>query len=237
MRILCISDLHQLHKKLTLTECDVLVIAGDVCSSGEIWELESFVSWLSSQSDKFSKVILVAGNHDRCLERTRVLAINILKNALGDKIEYLQDSECVIDGIKFYGSPWQPRFNNWAFNLDRGESLRQMWDNIPDDVNVLITHAPPFGIGDMTNNNHVGCLDLLSKLRTLNSLFLHVFGHIHSGAGNYISEAIPNVHFCNASVCTEQYEPENLSHEYILRNVGTHSFIICNEISLLNKHK
>ncbi len=56
----------------------------------------------------------------------------------------------MIEGLKFYGSPWQPTFHNWAFNLDRGEEIKKVWDKIPNDTDVLITHGPPFGILDKT---------------------------------------------------------------------------------------
>lgn len=232
MRILCISDTHQRQNKLRLIECDVLLIAGDVCSSGEIWQLENFVKWLSKESDKFRKAYIIAGNHDWCFMKTKTLALDVLKSTFGDKVEYLEDSESIFEGIKFYGTPWQPEFHRWAFNLPRGEKLKSIWDNIPNDVDVLITHGPPHGVGDLVDNTHVGCADLFERIRKLDRLFLHVFGHIHNGNGHYISEATPNVNFCNAAICDEQYEPNNMACFVNLTNVGTHYFITCAEVDL-----
>jgi Icc-related predicted phosphoesterase len=232
MKILCISDTHCKQNRLTIPECDVLIISGDVCSSGEIWQFENFVKWLKKYESAFKKAFLIAGNHDWCLMKQKTLAIEVLKSTFNDKVEYLEDSEFIFEGIKFYGSPWQPTFFNWAFNLDRGEKIQAVWNNIPADTQVLITHGPPFGIGDMVNNNHVGCIDLLNKVRELKDLFLHVFGHIHDGNGHYISDALPNVNFCNASICDESYNPVNSAFSFNLLNLGKYHTIVVNKEAL-----
>lgn len=232
MNIVCFSDTHQRHNRLKIPKCDILIFSGDMCSGGELHQVSNFAKWLSSNSENFEKVIIVAGNHDICFEKMKLAAISELSHHLGDKLVYLQDSEYVFNGIKFYGSPWQPRFFNWAFNLDRGEHLKSVWDLIPDDTNVLVTHGPPHGIGDKTSNTHVGCFDLLNRVSKLENLFLHVYGHIHEGNGHYISEGIPNVNFCNASICDEQYYPTNPGYEVVLKNVATHTFITCSAIDM-----
>lgn len=122
----------------------------------------------------------------------------------------------MIDGVKFWGSPWQPEFCNWAFNLSRGIKLKEKWDLIPADTNVLITHGPPMGILDnVTKFNghtgeleiqHVGCVDLYNRVMELKSLQLHVFGHLHDGYGK---QKINKTIFVNASICTEEYKPTN----------------------------
>ena len=237
MRFLCISDLHQRHSALKLVECDVLLISGDICSSGEIWQFENFVQWLKGESSKFRKAYLVAGNHDWCLMNNKVLALDILKQTFDDKVEYLEDSSSIFEGIKFYGSPWQPEFNRWAFNVPRGERLKNIWSNIPDDVHVLITHCPPHGIGDLVGNlMHVGCPDLFERIRNLPDLFLHVFGHIHSGSGHYMSEVTTDVNFCNAAICDERYQPNNLAHEVILTNLGRNYCITTRQVDLRIKN-
>ena len=62
---------------------------------------------------------------------------------LGAGVHYLEDSGVEIAGTRWWGSPWQPEFNSWAFNLPRGEPLSEKWALIPDDVDVLVTHSPP----------------------------------------------------------------------------------------------
>ncbi|CAB4141206.1 COG2129 Predicted phosphoesterases, related to the Icc protein [uncultured Caudovirales phage] len=232
MKIVCISDTHCKHNKLVIPECDVLIFSGDMCSSGELWQVSNFSKWLKKYESNFDRAFVIAGNHDRCFQNMKLAAIEELQ--LFDKIVYLEDSEFVYNGIKFYGSPWQPMFNNWAFNATRGEKLQNIWSNIPEDTNVLITHGPPHGIGDLVSNIHVGCIDLLHKISTLSNLFLHVFGHIHDGNGHYISEAIPNVNFCNAAICDESYYSSNPAYEVNLINTGSHHFVSVNPISLIN---
>lgn len=232
MKILCISDTHQKHNKLTIPECDVVIFSGDMCSSGDLWQVEHFSKWIRKNSNNFSKFLVVAGNHDLCLMNNGILAKEILKEHLDEKVAYLEDSEYIFNDIKFYGSPWQPQFHNWAFNLPRGERLQKVWANIPEDTNVLVTHGPPHGMGDMVGHVHVGCADLMDRLRNLPNLFLHVFGHIHSGNGLYLSEALPGVHFCNAAICDENYNPIQPAHMVDLVNCGKHHHLRVDRIDL-----
>jgi hypothetical protein len=119
---------------------------------------------------------------------------------------YLKDSELVIDGIKFYGSPWQPEFFDLAFNLPRGAALKAKWDLIPKDADVLITHGPPQGYGDLTRQgDRAGCFDLLDTIKALQPR-LHVYGHIHEGVGKY---QVGRTTLINASSCDPDYHPAN----------------------------
>jgi hypothetical protein len=99
-------------------------------------------------------------------------------------IVYLQDSGITISGARFWGSPWQPAFNDWAFNLPRGKALAQKWARIPDDTDVLIPHGPPAGFGDQTGyaGNRTGCEDLLVAVERVKPR-MHLFGHIHDAGG------------------------------------------------------
>lgn len=201
MRIVCISDTHGRHKKLNVPDGDVLICAGDITPSGELPHALSFDRWVGKFNHKHK--LLIAGNHDWCFQNQfRDATIKSLEN-----LTYLEDSEYVADDIKFYGSPWQPRFCDWAFNLDRGEPLRQKWELIPDDVNVLITHCGPSMVLDMTaNGDRTGCEDLWFRINNLRELKLNVFGHIHEDYGHKV---INGVHYVNASNCTEMYALEN----------------------------
>ena len=99
----------------------------------------------------------------------------------------------------------EPAFNDWAFNLPRGEPLREKWALIPAGTDVLVTHGPPRGHGDRVafGGEHVGCEDLLSAVERL-APRLHVFGHIHEGAGVTRNAATT---FVNAASCDLFYEP------------------------------
>lgn len=213
MKIVCISDTHCQLQDISLPEGDILVHSGDLTYQGSIKETSKQLFELSTYRAKYKHIILVEGNHDWLGQRSP----HIMDQLCADNgITLLRDSETVIDGIKFYGSPWQPEFCNWAFNLDRGPDLKEKWDLIPEDTNVLITHSPPMGILDYVERfngkkceyelEHVGCEELYSRVSTLSNLKLHVFGHLHLAYGQI---RIENTLFVNAAVCTEQYKPTN----------------------------
>lgn len=194
-----ISDMHGMHNELDLPGGDVLIVAGDVLtmssrntlssdnkpSGYSVEELASFLDWLRSQSYKHK--VFVGGNHDEILEyyyESRG-AFDIKEHFDFNGIHYLLDEEVIIEGVKFYGSPWQPEFFNWSFNLPRnGEELERVWSEIPYDVEVLITHSPPHGVLDTVKSGRSeGCELLKERVEELNSLKLHVFGHIHESSG------------------------------------------------------
>ncbi|HNC99840.1 MAG TPA: metallophosphoesterase, partial [Myxococcota bacterium] len=105
-----------------------------------------------------------------------------------------------------WGSPWQPRFFDWAFNLDRGEPLRRVWQKIPDGIDILVTHGPPKGILDrVQRGGEVGCEELREALRRVRPR-LHVFGHIHEAYGQL---HLDGTHFVNAASCNLDYRPVN----------------------------
>lgn len=196
MRLVMISDTHGFHEQLEIPDGDVLVHAGDFCLHGEAAELEAFDRFLGALPH--SSKLVVAGNHDFCMQAAGVKAAALLSNA-----DYLIDSGCVIDGMNFWGSPWQPIFLDMAFNLPAA-ALRQRWAEIPEDTDVLITHTPPRDILDLTSLGiSAGCDELARRLESVQPK-LHVFGHIHEGYG---IQATPSTTFVNACSCTLDYQP------------------------------
>ena len=197
MKLVLISDTHGRHRDLKLPEGDILIHAGDISKHGELEVIADFNDWLKPLP--FQAKIVIAGNHDFCFEQVNGQAL--LSNAI-----YLQDSSVTISGTKFYGSPWQPRFCNMAFNLDRGELLRQKWDMIPSDTDILITHSPPQGVCDqILRGDFVGCQDLLEATERIKPK-LHVFGHIHEAYGVFKDKYTT---FVNASSCEIGYRSIN----------------------------
>jgi Icc-related predicted phosphoesterase len=181
MRIVALSDTHSLHGKLTVPPCDLLIHAGDFSSHGRVEDTVDFLQWLERQPAKHR--VLVAGNHDLFVEAHAAEWERMLRAYPG--IVYLQDSGCEIDGLRVWGSPITPRFFDWAFMRDRGHAIRKHWDLIPDDVDILITHGPPRGIGDRNDRGDLcGCADLAERVFAVDPR-LHVFGHIHEGRGEY----------------------------------------------------
>ena len=198
-RLVLISDTHSFYETLTVPDGDILIHSGDFGARGALSEVIRFNKWLGSLSH--SNKIFVAGNHDWCFEREKAAAVASLTNA-----RYLEDEATTCCGISIYGSPWQPRFFDWAFNVDRGEALAAIWSKIPEGIDVLVTHGPPFEILDQVPSGEcVGCEDLLRRIEVVRPK-LHVFGHIHEGYGVMESD---HTLYVNASSCNGDYELVN----------------------------
>ena len=190
MRLVLISDTHNQQDALALPAGDVLIHAGDFTIRGTKPEVARFGEWLMRQPHPHK--IVVAGNHDFLFEREPQIARSLLPL----DAHYLRDSEITLGGLRFWGSPWQPWFFDWAFNLRRGPALAAKWALIPDGIDVLITHSPPLGTADRNaNGEDVGCADLAEAMRRLKPR-LSVFGHIHEGYGVHGNKV-------NAAMCDE----------------------------------
>lgn len=178
MRIVAVADTHLYHDELMpLPDGDVLVHAGDMLRFGDLDELAEFCEWFARLPH--ATKIVVAGNHERCFESHHAQAVDML----GPDVHYLQDSGIQLGGLRWWGSPWQPEYRDWAFNLPRGAALRERWSLIPDDTDVLITHTPPLGLGDRGPvGGRDGCEELARRVAELRPL-LHLFGHIHQDGG------------------------------------------------------
>ena len=199
MRIVCLSDTHSLHDRIAVPEGDLLLHAGDATMRGTGAEVAAFLDWLADQPHRHK--VLVAGNHDFLFEREPEAARARVRNAV-----YLEDAGLEIEGLRIWGSPWQPWFHDWAFNLHRGAPLRERWDRIPPGTDVLVTHGPPFGVFDRTDTGEqVGCADLLEAVGRIRPR-LHMFGHIHEAYGR---ETRDGTTFVNASICDRAYRPVN----------------------------
>jgi len=216
LKITLISDTHARHNKLTadLPGGDLLIHAGDFMTSGySIQEARDFFAWYDSINN-YEYKIFIAGNHDRVMQ-------NYPEEMRGDltgykTIDYLEDDTCGMyyDGpngdipdsvVRIYGSPWQPEFYNWAFNLPRkGPGLASKWAAIPDNTDILVTHGPAYGYVDDVQGRrgqHLGCELLTERIKEFKPK-IHVCGHIHTGHGHYFDG---HTHFFNASVLNEQY--------------------------------
>ena len=160
----------------------MLIVAGDLTARDEIDQYVDFFTWLSRMD--YRKKVVIGGNHDGFF--TRVNPKEVAKELSGmgaDDFEYLCDSGCEFEGYKIWGAPWTPIFYNWHFMLKR-EELAKKWALIPEDTDILVTHGPPFGILDTVSprrTHRCGCEELALRLKELNNLKLHVFGHIHGG--------------------------------------------------------
>lgn len=207
-RLTFISDTHTKHEKLNgfLPGGDILLCAGDISSRGYKTELENFFKWFDG-IDNYDHKIFIAGNHDFGFQDEPETIKGLLTGY--KTIDYLQDEYLGIqDGdepeLKIWGSPWQPEFHNWAFNLPRGEKIKEKWDLIPNDIDILITHGPAFGKLDYVpyDGLNVGCEELLKRIEEVKPK-IHLSGHIHSGRG-YVFNG--ETHFFNAAILNDRYE-------------------------------
>jgi Icc-related predicted phosphoesterase len=209
MKITFISDSHNKHKQITedLPGGDLLIHAGDISSMGYKHEIQQFCKWFNS-IENYTVKTFIAGNHDFGFQREPEMAKEVVKSY--KDIVYLQDSFLgygvdTENYVKIYGSPWQPEFHSWAFNLPKdGWELEQAWEEIPEDTDILVTHGPAFGNLDtiMGQYDNLGCELLTKRIKTIKPK-IHVCGHIHSGYG-YVFDG--DTHFINASVLDEQYQ-------------------------------
>lgn len=212
MIITLISDSHCKHKQCEpdLSGGNLLIHAGDISSMGYEHEIKEFCSWYNKLIS-YDHKIFIAGNHDWGFQDNVEKTKEILESY--KDINYLQDDLYLTgedyddynDRVKIWGSPWQPEFYNWAFNLPRlGEQLRYRWSLIPSDTDILITHGPAWGYVDKVigNKEHLGCEFLADRIKEIKPK-IHVCGHIHSGYG-YVFDG--ETHYFNASMLNEEYK-------------------------------
>jgi Icc-related predicted phosphoesterase len=236
-RIVVMSDTHALtrHLKFDIPDGDVFIHAGDFTACGSEEEVKEFNEWLGEL--KHPHKLVIAGNHELSfdpsfthpLSRNRghhqglfdeIPLLGHKKEKLEESVNtenirqhltnciYLEDSGIEIYGIKFYGTPWQPEFCRWAFNLKRGEEILEKWNKIPDDTDILITHTPPIGFNDLCCSGiRAGCVELLSTIQKRVKPMYNIFGHVHESYG---LSSDGKVIYINASTCNIEYLPNNL---------------------------
>jgi len=211
--IAAISDLHG-HLP-AVPECDLLLIAGDICPSSwpgpqADWLASTFKPWLDRVPAR--EVVAVAGNHDWVFESWDNR--REFEPMLGEtdglilpdlRWHYLEDRGIELFGLRIYGTPWQLRCGNWAFNVDESV-LEEKFARIPDGTDIVVSHSPPFGIGDLARRpkggEHVGSPSLLDRVLQVRPRF-HVFGHIHEARGQWERDGIT---FANVAVLNHKYE-------------------------------
>ena len=199
LRIVCLSDTHNRHADLDVPGGDILLHAGDFTGRGTEAEVASFGKFLAGLPH--AEKVIVAGNHDFLFESDGARAQELL-----GEVTYLRDASATVCGLEVWGSPWQPWFFDWAFNLPRGAALAEKWKLVPEAIDILVTHGPPHGILDRTQRGErVGCEELAAALGRIRPA-LHLFGHIHEDYGTERAGSTLAVNGCN---CDLGYRPVN----------------------------
>lgn len=214
-----------------LPDGDLLIHAGDFTSVGQKGETISFIEWADQQASRYTHgVVFIAGNHERSFDPkyfrehedsdlwgdlSHLRKPTWLRNILSDlepgnsRVTYLENQEITLGDLKIWGSPITPWFygDRWAFNKQRGADIKEVWDQIPVDTDIVITHGPVIGRGDYipSQSKFVGCEELKNKIEEIKPK-LHVCGHIHEGHGE---EVVGGIRYVNASICDRFYDPVN----------------------------
>ena len=186
MRFVHLSDTHnQHHLMMDLPEADIIVHSGDISFAGSEEEVVDFIQWFMLLPNKYK--IFIAGNHDDCL-----FGANI--DGLPENCFYLCNSSVTIEDFKFYGLPM---FMEDVIVGKYDEIIKK----IPDDTDILITHQPPYGILDFSENTHYGDRVLLQTVMQIHPRY-HLFGHIHNACG--IEKGKVTI-FSNAAIVDDEY--------------------------------
>lgn len=205
MRVCCIADCHGFTPEVP--DCDLLLLGGDYQTQKYGWMewRDLYKPWIDSVAERGILVVGVAGNHDW-------MFIHEKDNLIRANWTYLQDNGCEFNGYKIWGTPWQPRFFDWAFNLDEPE-LELKWKLIPDDTNIILLHGPPRGFGDISpytkkggKYERTGSPSLTKRIYQVKPKLV-VGGHIHSGYGVY--DMGQGITYVGASIVNEQYQLAN----------------------------
>lgn len=218
-KVTFLSDTHtRTNFDIPLPGGDLLIFAGDCMSSGyALNELEDFVYWISKQD--YTYKVCIAGNHDRyCENFPKYMVKDIFERYYDDGVRYIQDELIELCGLKIYGTPYQPFFCDWAFNIKDSGTLKNIFKMCPDGVDIFVTHCPPYDILDkshlsrpfygMTGEEPLGSKELLEAINEMEvKPKVNVFGHIHGDGGKMVE--IDGVKYINASICDEKYKPTN----------------------------
>ena len=226
MKIVAISDLHG--NLPTIEEVAIIYcIAGDIMPLNiqsndrkcRKWLKEEFIPWANNLP--CSHVVLIAGNHDFVFQRMEKEAIDAIFE--GSKVIYLENSGVQLEGLNIFGTPWCHQFGHWAFMAD-DDALAELFNDIPENVDILLTHDAPYGTSDILFQNtawnigeHIGCVPLRDAIiEKKPKIVLH--GHLHST--NHKKEVLVESDVYNVSLLDENYD---LIYDPLILDVNEHS--------------
>jgi len=219
MKIWAVSDTHGNHSSLVVPpDVDCLIFAGDATNYRNIFQNEvefyDFKQWLFDLPIKHK--ILIAGNHDTWA--TKKYNIDDLKY---NNVVYLEHEYFELDDLTIFGSPYTPVFNDWNFMVKK-DKISRYWDDLNENIDILVTHGPPKGILDLSHNHEevlerCGDSALQKKVDKIKPLF-HIFGHIHDSPGCFNQGMLQRsgVHYMNVSCVTDGKLNQLSSHGLVI---------------------
>ena len=215
IRFVCLSDTHSIPMTQPIPPGDVLLHAGDFSVRGNIKTLTRFNDLLGSLPHTHK--IVIAGNREHSLDTAYTERINIERQRTIDpdapprksyltNCIYLEDSGTEVMGFKIWGSPWVTSIREGGFTLWNEGEIDEKWKFIPSDVDILMTHQPPYGILDENKyGERLGCRYLDRRTADMH-LKVHIFGHVHEAHG---FEVRYNCIYANVAICTHYYHSLN----------------------------
>lgn len=223
LRTVAISDTHNQHMRVTIPECDLLIHTGDMTMTGAPDALGNFAEWLEVQPAK--DIVIIPGNHEQYWEKYWHECCKLIKDRC-PRVHILNDSGVEINGKMIWGSPITPWWWDYAWNRSRtpdmvgvhGKFIKEHWDLIPDNTNILLTHGPPYGILDYVEDfrtgqiRYVGCEHLLAAVNRIKPAY-HFFGHIHGSYGHVVQGGTD---FYNSCISREYHGAINPHHYLVI---------------------
>ena len=213
MTIYAISDMHGNLDGLNPSGYDVVVVAGDFAPldgfgkwhvyEQKKWVQDKFFKWIRGYPDV--QFVVVPGNHDMFADPKYQAAYRDVNFSVSwpSNAKLLLNSGCEIGGVRFWGTPNVPIINyRWAFESD-SDVLRRRFSEIPENMDVLVSHAPPripgafvdvsleYGMDSPAYGSH----ELADAVFEKKPRYLFC-GHIHSGYHGQVkfgSTAVYNV--------------------------------------------
>ena len=203
MKIVCFSDTHGQHRSKNLSKwfqdnpADILIFSGDYQLNNEDAGTD-FIEWISDLPYKHK--LITAGNHDNNFETIKDECKEY------DNINFLIHNNINIEGINFFISAYSRTFGHWSFMTDE-DTLEYLYEKIPENTEILVTHTPPFKKLDLTYMGiNAGSTSLTKRIEKLPNLKYNIFGHIHESRNN-ISQK--NIQYINCSIANERYQMVN----------------------------
>lgn len=180
MIIVALSDTHGNHRSVDVPAGDVIIHCGDITRKSNLSEVTDFIEWFAGLN--FQHKILVAGNHDRFIRKKKQEFLELISS---HKIDYLENRSIEVNGHLIFGSPFSLNYGGLgAFSYHDTPEARRIWSQIPENTDILVTHAPPRGFRDFirTENRNAGCQVLRERVLSIRPRY-HIFGHIHESYG------------------------------------------------------